>query len=130
MADDRTYGFSKVDAEALLQDVTARETVFAELRPRAAQEQAVILDGALAVASSSQTGATSAVAKIQIWSVDDEEYTETEEEVTVWNHSETASYAIDTFGFARFIQGHWVFFGDCEAMADRVGFSSEPPAEP
>jgi hypothetical protein len=93
-------------------------------------EKAVILDAALGVATSSQTGATSALAAIQRWSVTDGEYIETEQQITVWNHSESTAYAADTFGFARFIQGHWCFFGDCAAMAERIPFDDTPPEEP
>lgn len=93
-------------------------------------EKAVVLDAGLAVATSSQTGATSALATIQRWSVDDEEYVETDQQITVWNHSESTAYVTDTFGFAQFIQGHWCFFGDCAAMTGRVPFTSTPPEEP
>jgi hypothetical protein len=46
-------------------------------------------------------------------------YEESPEQVTVWNHSETASHAINTFGWAKHLDGHYWFFGDCEAMNDR-----------
>ncbi len=79
----------------------------------------VILDASLAAASDSKTGATSALATICIWDVTDEEFTETTSQITVWNHSETTSHDADTFGVARWIAGHWWFFGDCNAMAGR-----------
>lgn len=51
--------------------------------------------------------------------------------VHVWNHSESSEHAVDTFGVARFIDGHWWFFGDCEPMADRssAGVSPEDGGE-
>ena len=80
-------------------------------------DHAVILDAALAVATNSKTGATSALATVCKWSNDDEEYTETDLQIKVWNHSESTAHAIDTFGAARFIDGHDGFFGDSEAKA-------------
>ena len=82
-------------------------------------DHAVILDAALAVATHSLTGATSALATVCKWSTTDEEYTETNLQITVWNHSESTASAVDTFGAARFINGHYWFFGDCAAMGTR-----------
>jgi len=89
-------------------------------RPLGAQpDVAVILDAALGVATHALTGATSCLATRCIWSPSAEEYTETTEQLTVWNHSEAQEYEADTFGLARWIDGHWYFMGDCDAMADR-----------
>jgi hypothetical protein len=79
----------------------------------------VILDAALDVATDSKTGATSCLATRLAYSVTDNEYSETDQQVTVWNHSESDSYEIDTFGKAEWIDGHWWFFGDCGPMAAR-----------
>jgi hypothetical protein len=120
MTDQRTYGFNKADAESLLQSIGTSERTYPEVRPRGpTPPKAVILDEALDVATHSLTGATSADATRCIWSPADEEYTETEQQLTVWNHSESDSYDADTFGFAHWIDGHWVFLGDCAAMASR-----------
>jgi hypothetical protein len=81
--------------------------------------RAVILDAALDVATHALTGATSALATRCIWSPTDEEYTETEQQITVWNHSESDEYEINTFGKAEWIDGHWWFMGDCGPMASR-----------
>lgn len=83
------------------------------------RERIVILDAALPAALNSKTGATSALATICNWNDSTEEYSESSEQLTVWNHSESANHAADTFGSARFIDNHWLFFGDCEAMASR-----------
>ncbi len=81
---------------------------------------AVVLDEALDAATNAMSEATSALATICIWSEKDEEYTETDQQETVWNHSETDSYEVDTFGFMIEIEsGHWWFMGDCGPMADR-----------
>ncbi len=82
-------------------------------------DKCVILDESIAVASDSKTGATSGLATVCIWDVTAEEFTETSRQITVWNHSETTEHAEDTFGVARWIAGHWWFFGDCDAMASR-----------
>lgn len=79
----------------------------------------VILDAALPAATHALTGASSCLATVCKWSVEDEEAVESDLQITVWNHSESKSYADDTFGVARFIQGHWLFFGDCEGMDSR-----------
>jgi hypothetical protein len=83
------------------------------------QPRAVVLDAALDVATHALTGATSALATRCIWSPTDEEYTETEQQITVWNHSENQSYEADTFGKAEWIDGHWWFVGDCGPMGAR-----------
>ena len=82
-------------------------------------DHAVILDASLPAATHALTGAASALATVCRWSVDDEEYTETEIQIEVWNHSESKDYADDTFGVAKYIDNHWFFFGDCGAMAAR-----------
>ena len=79
------------------------------------------MDEALAVATDSKTGATSGLATLCDWSVEDTEFSESDpvRQITVYNHSESTAHAVDTFGVARWIQGHWWFFGDCAAMAAR-----------
>lgn len=57
------------------------------------------------------------------WNTVLEEYVQTGAQIDVFNHSETVDFPIDTFGFARWIDGHWVFVGDCSVMQDRP----EPP---
>lgn len=81
--------------------------------------RAVILDASLGVATHALTGATSCLATRCIWSPTDEEYTETDQQITVWNHSEVQDFEEDAFGIAFWIDGHWIFFGDCAAMGSR-----------
>jgi len=80
---------------------------------------AVVLDATLAVAVNSKTGATSALATRCIWSSEQNEYSELQIQITVWNHSESDHYDAGTFGFASWIDGHWWFIGDCAPMAAR-----------
>ena len=82
-------------------------------------DKCVILDESIAVATDSKTGATSGLATVCYWSITDEEFTESDEQITVYNHSESTGHDEDTFGVARWIAGHWWFFGDCAAMAER-----------
>lgn len=82
-------------------------------------EYAVILDAALAVATNSKTGPTSCLATICGWNATLNDYVESTTQITVWNHSESTAHAINTFGIARKIDGHFIFFGDCNAMASR-----------
>jgi|GEM_PF-4066018 len=77
----------------------------------------VVLDETLPVATQSKTGASSALARICNWKVADEDYVETQQQVRVWNHSESKAYAVNTFGIVIPVQGHLVFFGDCDVMA-------------
>jgi hypothetical protein len=88
-------------------------------KPSRFKEHVVILDADLPAATHSLTGATSALATVCKWSVDDEQYTETSLQLTVWNHAENANHVTDTFGYTRFINGHWHFFGDCHPMGAR-----------
>jgi hypothetical protein len=81
--------------------------------------RAVVLDTALAVATHAFTGATSALATRLDWSIVNEEYTESDQQITVWNHSESQSFDPDTLGIAFWIDGHWHFFGDCAPMESR-----------
>lgn len=62
---------------------------------------------------------TSAMAQVCVWDEDAGEYVQTADEVKVWNHSEDSDFEEDTFGFMETIDGHDVFFGDCEPMDDR-----------
>jgi hypothetical protein len=119
MPDENTYGFRKEDAEALLQGIEPRESEYNENVPWNAPPIAVIIDAALDVATHALTGATSCLATICQWSDVDEEYSETTDQITVWNHSESDSYEVDTFGKAEWIDGHWWFNGDCGPMAAR-----------
>lgn len=82
-------------------------------------EHAVILDAALPAASHSLTGATHCKATVCRWSMTDKKYVETSRQIEVWNHSETISHGIDTFGEAKLKDGHYWFFGDCEPMNER-----------
>lgn len=84
-------------------------------------EHCVILNAALPAATNSKTGATSGLATICKWSRTTEAYEETSKQIKVWNHSEATGHAVDTFGTARFIDEHYWFFGDCDAMAMRGG---------
>jgi len=79
----------------------------------------VILDSALPAATHALTGVSSCLATVCRWSVENEEGSESELQIKVWNHSESKSYDDDTFGIARFIAGHYLFFGDCAGMTDR-----------
>jgi hypothetical protein len=82
-------------------------------------DHGVILDEELAVATNAKTGATSALATVCKWNIENEEYAETDLQIKVWNHSETTPSSVDTFGFARHIDGHYCFFPDCAPMASR-----------
>jgi hypothetical protein len=84
----------------------------------------VILDAALDVATDSKTGATSCLATRLAYSVVDNEYSETDQQVTVWNHSEYVAHEPNTFGQAHWIDGHWIFYGDCGPMASGSSSSS------
>lgn len=80
----------------------------------------VILNEALPAATHSLTGFSSAKATICKWSESRQRLVETDRSMTVYNHSEESSFALNTFGLARAIPaGHYVFFGDCEAMGSR-----------
>lgn len=92
---------------------------FERPRQQVQRDRIVILDADLAAATHALTGATSCLARCCTWSSADEEYAELSEQITVWNHSEQANHVTDTFGVARWIDGHWHFFGDCHAMAAR-----------
>lgn len=95
---------------------TVSNNEFAPMRDRV-----VILDASLAFATNSKTGATSCLATVCYWSVAGNAFSESNpvQQITVWNHSEVTAHAVDTFGIARWISGHWMFFGDCEPMASR-----------
>ena len=83
------------------------------------REHAVILDADLPAATHALTGGSSCLATVCAWDSGVNDYIETARQLTVWNHSENANHATNTFGFARLIDGHWQFFGDCHAMASR-----------
>jgi cyclopropane fatty-acyl-phospholipid synthase-like methyltransferase len=120
MANERTYGFREDDAEALLQAIDTRQQAFTEIAKRPESRQfVVILDAVLPAASHALTGASSCLATVCEWDTTEEEYTETAQQITVWNHAEAVSHVANTFGYARWIDAHWHFFGDCDPMAAR-----------
>lgn len=79
----------------------------------------VILDEELDVATNAKTGATKAKATICKWNEEDEKYEETDDQIYVWNHSESDSYEVDTFGIAFPVGTKFFMLGDCGPMADR-----------
>ena len=78
--------------------------------------RAVILDEALT--GGSFLAPSSGLATVCRWSVEDAEYTQTELQITVYNHSSEEPEA-DTPGAAIFIDGHYWFFADCEPLSSR-----------
>ena len=126
---DEVAFFTPEQARALWQDYLSRQQLNPSISKNQKQERqpvfatapdvACVLDEALSVASNSKTSADSATATICRRNPTTGQYTETTDTLQVWNHSESKSFAEDTFGFARMINGHWVFFGDCEPMAAR-----------
>ena len=100
---------------------TEKQAAAQQLAASRFPDHMVILDAALPAATHALTGASSCLATVCRWSVADEEGSETEIQVKVWNHSESKSYDDDTFGIARFVAGHYLFFGDCSGMTDREG---------
>ena len=88
-------------------------------QPSLFPEYAVILDDDLPAASHSLTGGTHCLATVCRWSKSNRRYVETEKQIEVWNHSESISHVVDTFGEAKVKDGHYWFFGDCAAMNER-----------
>ena len=84
---------------------------------------AVILDEELEEATILEP--TSGMATICEWDDDAETYTQTAEQLKVWNHS-GATHNVDTPGAAIAIHGHYWFFGDCGPMDERPA----PPGGP
>jgi len=80
-------------------------------------KRAVVLDEPLPPATHSMTSPSSAIATVLEW--DDDKYVETDEEVEVFNHSESTGYKKDTFGWSEVIDGHECFGGDCAEMRNR-----------
>lgn len=125
MADEHGYLLGAKALKQINQLITERYRQFQNETPKQGRfiasrtAHAVILDAALDVATHALTGATSALATRCVWSATDHEYTETTQQITVWNHSESQSFEIDTFGVAKWIDGHWIFFGDCAPMGAR-----------
>jgi hypothetical protein len=91
---------------------------------------AVVLDENLPAAADGKLTPSSALATVLRWSVAQSQYLETDLQIKVWNHSEATSFGIDTLGKADPIDGHYWFFGDCAAMADREAMPAPPPDPP
>lgn len=120
MPDERTYGFSAEDATAVLQSISTAQSPYRETQYRQrSSELVVILDAPLPAASHALTGATSCLATVCDWNSTTEQYVESVKQITVWNHAESTSHLTDTFGYARVIDGHYHFFGDCDPMGAR-----------
>lgn len=82
------------------------------------RELVVILDEDIDAADNSKTG-RSGLATVCRWNRARSEYEEIGIQIEVWNHSESTDQLTDTFGIARWIDGHFWFFGDCDPMASR-----------
>lgn len=120
MPDERTYGFNIDDGTALLQSIETKQIAYTEITQRPMCGRfVVVLDAALAAASHALTGGASCLATVCEWDTSLNDYVETANQITVWNHSENANHAADTFGYAVWQDNHWHFFGDCHAMASR-----------
>ena len=89
-------------------------------KPSAFPDHAVILDAALPAATHALAGAASCLATVCQWNTTTGVYKETDLQVRVWNHSESTSHEIDTFGMAKYQNGHYWVLGDCEPMAVRA----------
>ena len=85
----------------------------------------VILDAAL-TAVTNPKNPSSALATLCAWDHGTKEYSETSQQITVYNHSFTA-YAVNTMGAAIVIDGHHWFFGDCAAMDEDDRTTEETP---
>lgn len=118
--------FSPDQARLLWQDYLARQQLPAQQtkhypqRPTVYETNriyAVILDAELA--ASTFLAPTSGLATVCRWSVADDEYTQTTQRLTVYNHSTANAAAVDTPGVAIWIDGHWWFFADCDAITGR-----------
>jgi hypothetical protein len=120
MPDERTYGFSAEDATSILQSIGTAQSPQPETKWRQrSAELVVILDADLPAASHALTGPTSCLATVCDWNSTTSQYVESVKQITVWNHAESTSHAEDTFGYARVVDGHYHFFGDCNAMGAR-----------
>ena len=80
-------------------------------RPLGSQaDYCVILDAALAAATNSKTGATSALAKVCTWDATTKRFSEVAYQITVYNHSESTSHAINSLGKnAITVKEFWIF---------------------
>ena len=123
---DELGAFTPAQAQALWQDYLSRKQLpahqtqhYPHRRPvyNTDTKYAVILD--VTLAASTWFVPTSGLATVCRWSVDDEEYTQTTQRLTVYNHSTTNVAAVDTPGAAIWIDGHWWFFADCDAISSR-----------
>lgn len=89
-----------------------------ERRPSRFRTRFAVLDEELAAPTSSFEP-TTALATLVIWDADAAKYRRAGRQLTVSNHSEYTSHAVDTFGKLEAIDGHLCFFGDCGPMASR-----------
>lgn len=115
MAEERGYLLGEKALKQINQLIAERFRLFQNETPKQGRfiagrdQRAVILDAALEVATHALTGATSALATRCVWSQADEEYTETTQQITVWNHSTDVRYDAGKFGYAVWQDGHWHF---------------------
>jgi len=101
--------------QALLQPGGEADTTTAKRRASVFRPKAVILNESL---SGSLLDPGKADATVCKWNATTEKYEQTAKTLDVFGHSGIPS-AVDTPGFAFFIDGHFCFFADCEAIDDR-----------
>jgi hypothetical protein len=114
MADDRTYGFSKDDASALMQSIGTREGTFQETRPRGGSARIqVVLTTDLVAAVNTKRDPSTATARI-LRRKTDGDLTLSTDSITIVNRFTQISVDAGTYAKAEHIDGEWqLYAADC-----------------
>ena len=131
MADDRTYGFSRDDAEALLEGIGQKAATVPEVRQRGSQvRRQVIMKDDLYAAVSLKTDPSKADAYV-LQRLGDE-LVNTGETIEIVNRFENISIDAGTYAKAEFIDGEWqLYAADCgfDSVASSI-LSVNPSVDP
>jgi hypothetical protein len=114
MTDERTYGFNRDDASALMQSISTGEASFTEIRPRGGMSRLqVVLSADLPAAVNTKRDPSTATARI-LRRKTDGDLTLSEDEITVVNRFVNISIDAGTYAKVEMIDGEWQpYAADC-----------------
>ena len=122
MSDERTYGFNKDDADALVQSIGHGEEAFPEIRPRGVgrRAKAAVIGSTLTAPASSLAAMTSCT----IYFLDvqpDNTRVLNVEEATAWNDDPEVEAAVGTYCRVERLDNRWmIYYLNCDTQAELI----------
>jgi hypothetical protein len=121
MADERTYGFNRDDAEAVLEGIGQKAATVPEVRPRGSQvRRQVIMKDDLFAAVATKTDPS--VADAYLLEKRGDNLVNTGDTIEITNRFENISVDAGTYAKAEWIDGEWqLYAADCPGGSESSG---------